>query len=330
MSSYGAYGAGAPDSLGGQHPLGGQRGPTPPPPAQRSPVPQSTVASASAPRPVAFPSSMPYPSPLPERRRRLAWPGVVALVLAALLIPALALQTWQVYQLDGQLADLRAELDAQQSSDQQRLDALDGRANELERIAGETFDPEAIAEAALPSVFGVRAGSAGGTAFAVGPETAGGGSNLFTNYHVVEELWLAGGREVALVRTNQSFDATIVAVDADQDIAWLESESKFDGLSVAEEPARSGQQVVAIGAPLGLTDTVTSGVVSAVDRELEGLNGRWIQFDASINPGNSGGPVINAAQQVVGVATQKGDPEAFEGLGFARPIEVACSLFDVC
>lgn len=358
MTSYGAYGDGAHDPLAGQQPLGtpsltsqnplgnqpprggqppvgsqppvGRQPPTPIPPAQRSPAPPATANTASSPPTVPFASATPYSAPPPAPRRRGGWPGVVALVLAALLIPALALQVWQIYELDGQLADLRDELDAQQASDQQRLDALDGRASELERIAGETFDPAAIAEAALPSVFGVRAGNAGGTAFVVGEGTAEGGSNLFTNYHVVEELWLSGGREVDLVRTNQSFDATIMEVDADQDIAWLQSETAFDGLAVAGEPARSGQPVVAIGAPLGLTDTVTSGVVSAVNRELQGLNGRWIQFDASINPGNSGGPVINAAQEVVGIATQKGDPEAFEGLGFARPIEVACSLFDVC
>ena len=82
-----------------------------------------------------------------------------------------------------------------------------------------------------------------------------------------------------------------------------------------------------VGAPLGLTDTVTTGVVSAF-RSRAGRPGRSIQFDAPINPGNSGGPVINGAKQVVGIATAKASDA--EGIGLAVPIKTACDRFTVC
>lgn len=261
-------------------------------------------------------------------RRVTTWPGTLALVLVVVLLVGVGLQTWQLYRLDSRLTEANNELAQQQAYERERLDALEGRTGELEQFAGEAFNPEAIAEAVLPSVFRVRAGNSGGTAFAVGGATEDGGTNLFTNYHVVQEVWEQGVREVSLERTNQRYRAEIMDVDPGEDVAWLRTDSQFTGLSVATEPARSGQQIVAVGAPFGLTDTVTVGVVSAADRDIQGAPGRWIQFDAPINPGNSGGPVINAAQEVVGIATA-GRLEA-EGIGLARPIDVACELFEVC
>jgi S1-C subfamily serine protease len=79
---------------------------------------------------------------------------------------------------------------------------------------------------------------------------------------------------------------------------------------------------------LGLTDTVTTGVVSTPEQHLPDGSGPWVQFDAAVNPGNSGGPVIDSDQQVVGIATAK--RQEAEGLGFAVPIEIACDLFEVC
>ena len=80
-----------------------------------------------------------------------------------------------------------------------------------------------------------------------------------------------------------------------------------------------------VGAPLGLEDSVTTGVVSAYRQES---NGPTIQFDAPINPGNSGGPVVNSADEVVGLATAKARDA--EGIGLAIPIKTACDAFGVC
>ncbi|GGM27121.1 hypothetical protein GCM10012279_52100 [Micromonospora yangpuensis] len=238
-----------------------------------------------------------------------------------------ALTGWQAYQihgLTGRLGELdRSQAEGRGSADT-RLDSLEARAEDLER---QTFNPETIATAVLPSVFRVRAGPATGTAFAVGKPAAGGGANLFTNFHVVEALWESGGRQVFLERTDQRFPATIVDVDRTNDVAHLRTTGTFAGLVAATEPVRSGQQIVVVGAPLGLEDSVTTGVVSAF-READGRSGPVVQFDAPINPGNSGGPVINGAKEVVGIATAKARDA--EGIGLAVPIKTACDAFDIC
>jgi len=259
----------------------------------------------------------------------VAW---TALVLASILLVGFGVQTWRVVDLSNRLAALDSRLEQEQSYDSERLDALESRAGALEQAVDAVFDPAAIAEAVLPSVFRVRAGGATGTAFAIGSAADDGGTNLFTNFHVVEQVWYSGGREVSLERTNQVYPATIVEVDEAADIAWLHSKHSFTGLRAATEPVRAGEQIVAVGAPHGLTDTVTTGVVSNVDRHLNDGSGPWIQFDAAINPGNSGGPVINGAKEVVGVTTAAyvAGREIAEGIGLAVPIAIACDRFDIC
>lgn len=256
--------------------------------------------------------------------------GLVVVVLLG-LSGALAYQTWQLDQLSRDLADVDdqlAALDQAQEEEAGQQATLAARVAELEQAAGDVFDPEAIAEAALPSVFKVVAGDFTGTAFAVGPAADDGSTNLFTNYHVVEQVWLAGDREVFLEREDRRFPAEIVEVDRGADVAWLRAEGSFRGLPPTADELRAGQPIVAVGAPLGLSDSVTTGVISNTDRELPDGTGPWIQFDAAVSPGNSGGPVINAAEEVVGIATRKASD--FEGIGFAVPITTACDLFDIC
>ncbi|MEE3920204.1 trypsin-like peptidase domain-containing protein [Micromonospora sp. BRA006-A] len=158
----------------------------------------------------------------------------------------------------------------------------------------------------------MRAGQFTGTAFAVGKAPSGGGTTL-TNFHVVESVFTAGERKVFLERKDQRFEATIIATDKDKDLAQLQTSAKFTGLVAARAPVRSGQQIIVVGAPLGLQDSVTTGVVSAF-REDERGGGPVIQFDAPINPGNSGGPVINGSKEVVGIATAKA--RNAEGIGW--------------
>ncbi|MEV4628857.1 trypsin-like peptidase domain-containing protein [Micromonospora sp. NPDC049523] len=265
--------------------------------------------------------------PVPRVRRRLAWPGVTALLLVLALAGAVGFQAYQIDRLTGRLADTDRRLAEAQRADGARLDGIEGQTRDLEDRAGQVFNPEAISSAVLPSVFRVRAGQFTGTAFAVGKPTANGGTNLFTNFHVVEELWDGGGRQVFLERTDQRFPATIVKVDKANDVAQLSTDGKFTGLVAAPEVVKSGQQIVVVGAPLGLEDSVTTGVVSAF-RDNEDGPGKVIQFDAPINPGNSGGPVINGAKQVVGIATAKARDA--EGIGLAVPIKTACDGFKIC
>jgi putative serine protease PepD len=87
---------------------------------------------------------------------------------------------------------------------------------------------------------------------------------------------------------------------------------------------RVGETVLAVGSPLGLSGTVTAGIVSALDRESGGRGGATLQTDAPINPGNSGGPLVDTAGRVVGVNTAIASLGAGNiGIGFAIPIDRA-------
>ncbi|MEU1686334.1 trypsin-like peptidase domain-containing protein [Micromonospora sp. NPDC005707] len=267
------------------------------------------------------------PTGQPERGGRGRRLPVVALVLAGILALVAGLQAYQIHRLDGRIAATDRRLAEAQGAATGRLDGLEERAGVLEKQAGAAFNPEAVASAVLPSVFRVRAGQFTGTAFAIGKAPSGGGTTLLTNFHVVEAVFTAGDRKVFLERTDQRFEATIVEVDKDKDLAHLRTTAKFTGLVAARTPVKSGQQIVVVGAPLGLQDSVTTGVVSAF-RKDEGGSGPVIQFDAPINPGNSGGPVINGSKEVVGIATAKARDA--EGIGLAVPIKTACDRFKLC
>ncbi|SCL47744.1 Trypsin-like peptidase domain-containing protein [Micromonospora eburnea] len=264
------------------------------------------------------------PADGPRRRGRLP---VVALALAGVLAVVAGVQAYQIYRLDSRLAATDRRLAEAQGADGRRLDGLETRAEALEKQAGAAFNPEAVASAVLPSVFRVRAGDFTGTAFAIGKPPSGGGTTLLTNFHVVESVYDGGGRKVFLERTGQRFEATIVKVEKDKDLAQLRTTARFTGLVAAAASVRSGQQIVVVGAPLGLQDSVTTGVVSAFRKDEDG-SGPVIQFDAPINPGNSGGPVINGSKEVVGIATAKARDA--EGIGLAVPIKTACDTFKIC
>ncbi|WP_446220604.1 trypsin-like peptidase domain-containing protein [Micromonospora sp. IBHARD004] len=279
---------------------------------------------ASAPAYPGGPGGWPVPAAGPDRRRRLP---VVALALAVVLAVVAGVQAYQLHRLDDRLAASDRRLAEAQRADGTRLDSLDKRTEGLEKQVGAAFNPEAVASAVLPSVFRVRAGQFTGTAFAIGKPPAGGGTTLLTNFHVVESVFDGGGRKVFLERTDQRFEATIVKVDKAKDIAQLRTTAKFTGLVAAGTPVKSGQQIVVVGAPLGLQDSVTTGVVSAFRKDEDG-SGPVIQFDAPINPGNSGGPVINGSKEVVGIATAKARDA--EGIGLAVPIRTACDTFKLC
>jgi S1-C subfamily serine protease len=126
--------------------------------------------------------------------------------------------------------------------------------------------------------------------------------------------------------------AQIASEEADSDIAVLVPDTVPGVIvpAVLGGGVRVGDDVFAVGHPLGLVDSLTAGVVSGLDRtipvaggtELKGL----IQFDAAVNPGNSGGPLLNRAGQVVGIVTALANPSQqsfFVGIGFAVPIATA-------
>jgi len=148
---------------------------------------------------------------------------------------------------------------------------------------------------------------------------------IVTNFHVVE-----GARKITITLQDQSnWPATVVGLAPERDIAVLKINApaaKLKALPLGDSgDLRVGRKVLAIGNPFGLDATLTTGVVSALGREIESPNQRKItnviQTDAAINPGNSGGPLLNSEGKLIGVNTMIYSPSgASAGIGFAIPV----------
>jgi S1-C subfamily serine protease len=150
--------------------------------------------------------------------------------------------------------------------------------------------------------------------------------HVVTNFHVVQ-----GGTAARVTLADQStHEATLVGYFADRDLAVLKIAAPREKLPPipigASRDLVVGQKVFAIGNPFGLDQTLTTGIVSALNREIESFNQRTIrgviQTDAAINPGNSGGPLLDSAGRLIGVNTQIASPSgASAGIGFAIPVD---------
>jgi S1-C subfamily serine protease len=176
--------------------------------------------------------------------------------------------------------------------------------------------------------FGEPEPESGGVATGSGFVIDGEG-HILTNNHVVEG---AGKVTVKLGDSEKTYEAEVVGADPGTDIALLQVDAPADQLHPLtlgkSAKMQVGDPVVAIGNPFGLDRTVTSGIVSAVQRQIEAPNGfaisHVIQTDAAINPGNSGGPLINASGEVIGINAQiatGGGGNGNVGIGFAIPID---------
>jgi serine protease Do len=158
---------------------------------------------------------------------------------------------------------------------------------------------------------------------------------IVTNNHVIE-----GAEEIEItVHGGEKTTAELIGTDSLTDIAVLKIDSKYatDPLAFGDSSTlRAGETVLAIGNPLGLdlSNTVTQGIVSAVDRTIEVSTsaGNWdlnvIQTDAAINPGNSGGALVNTSGQLIGLNSLKIADDGVEGLGFAIPSNDLVPIID--
>jgi S1-C subfamily serine protease len=168
-------------------------------------------------------------------------------------------------------------------------------------------------------------GTASGSGFLIDTE-----GHVITNSHVVAG---ADRVEVTLGSDDASYEAEVVGADPATDVALLKVDAPADSLHPLalgdSSQVEVGDPVVAIGNPFGLDRTVTSGIVSALQRQIQAPNGfsisHVIQTDAAINPGNSGGPLIDASGSVIGINTQiqTGGSSGNVGIGFAVPINTA-------
>ena len=148
---------------------------------------------------------------------------------------------------------------------------------------------------------------------------------VVTNFHVVE-----GARSVTVTfHDQQTFEAKVIGLEPRKDIAVLKVEAPaklFVPVHVAKaEQLEVGQKAIAIGNPFGVDHTLTTGVISALGRQMQGAGGvsirDMIQTDAAINPGNSGGPLLDSSGQLIGMNTMiYSKSGASAGIGFAVPI----------
>jgi S1-C subfamily serine protease len=173
-----------------------------------------------------------------------------------------------------------------------------------------------------PSVVIVRTGHDLGTGVIVADD-----GTILTANHVI-----AGGGSITVTFADgTTANATVAAANPKLDIATL-TPARLPQVVVAANlggGADVGASVVAIGNPLGLTDSVSAGVISGIDRTADTDHGKFsglIQFDASVNPGSSGGPLLDAHGRVIGIVVSLATPDgkdAFAGIGFAVPIGAA-------
>jgi S1-C subfamily serine protease len=194
--------------------------------------------------------------------------------------------------------------------------------SQLEAQESETFNP--FSPFGEPESQPESGGIATGSGFVIDGE-----GHILTNNHVVE------GAEKVTVKLGESektYHAQVVGTDPGTDIALLKVNAPANELHPLtlghSSEMEVGDPVVAIGNPFGLDRTVTSGIVSALQRQIQAPNGfsinHVIQTDAAINPGNSGGPLINSAGEVIGINSQiatGGNGNGNVGIGFAIPID---------
>ncbi|HET8678258.1 MAG TPA: trypsin-like peptidase domain-containing protein [Blastocatellia bacterium] len=152
--------------------------------------------------------------------------------------------------------------------------------------------------------------------------------HILTNFHVVQ-----GARELEVQVESDKYPARLIGTDPDNDLAIIKINAPRGNLTLVKlgssQGLQVGQKVLAIGNPFGLQRTLTTGVISGLERPIQSpRTGRTIegaiQTDASINPGNSGGPLLNARGEMIGINTQIISPnEGSVGIGFAVPVATA-------
>jgi S1-C subfamily serine protease len=250
-----------------------------------------------------------------RRKRR------VLLIVAVAVVAVLALGFWWLRPagpppLTPADVDKAVQRSLQQAQEQQRNAPADAT------VADRAITPSLVtvtAQRAVPGDIDTRLGSG------VVINAAGA---VLTALHVVD-----GATRIQIAFADGSTaGATVLVSQPDSDIAVLAPDRLPDLVvpAVMGGPPPVGDAVYAVGNPLGLTHSLTAGVVSATDRSIPTgrgttLNG-LIQFDAAVNPGNSGGPLLNRAGQVVGIVTALANPanqDFFVGIGFAVPIATA-------
>lgn len=175
----------------------------------------------------------------------------------------------------------------------------------------------------VENMFGVYPSEGSGSGSIIDEE-----GHILTNYHVVQNA-----RELEVQIDNDKYPARLVGSDRDHDLAVIKVEAPRNKLTIVSmgtsQGLQVGQKVLAIGNPFGLQKTLTTGIISGLERPLRDSASRrtiqgTIQTDAAINPGNSGGPLLNPKGEMIGINTAIYTPSGGSvGIGFAVPVEIA-------
>ncbi|SEB50307.1 putative serine protease PepD [Nocardioides exalbidus] len=306
-------------------PVQGPQGPFGPPPPQGPGGPGWFGPGPYPPRPA-------YAQPVPRRTPLWLWPAVASVALVVGVLGGLA---------GGALQD---ELASQRGTNSSGLGGV--RTQTAAPLEADNGSVAAVAQALLPSTvqivaeFDGQAAGATGSGFVLDRD-----GHVVTNNHVVASAASDDGPIVVIDQAGTRHEATIVGRSSVYDLAVLAVTDAGDlepAALGASQVLHVGDPVVAFGAPLGLSQTVTSGIVSALNRPVttsgesddDSSYINAVQTDAAINPGNSGGPLVNLAGEVVGVnsaiATTGGATAESGniGVGFAIPIEQVRTTVD--
>jgi serine protease Do len=191
----------------------------------------------------------------------------------------------------------------------------------LEDLLKKRFGPEFRLE---PQQFGGNIAQGLGSGFVFDDR-----GHILTNNHVVD----GGGKITVTFHDGVEMPATVVGTDQKSDVAVIHVDTtNYPALPLGQSSKlKVGELVMAVGSPFGLDHSVTSGIVSAIDRNSVGVNEfeSFIQTDAAINPGNSGGPLVNMDGQVIGInAVIKTGGHGNDGVGLAIPVDMARTIAD--
>jgi putative serine protease PepD len=335
-------------------------------PDRTQPVPTS-VGSYHYPYPGGQPATQPQPGgpwgpppppPVPQQRKERrgpGWTGVVAVGAGAALLSSLLTVTIAENRLDASPSSQTTSGSSAGGGSSSDGTSSQGSSAPLVTNGAPASDWVAVARAVEPSVVSVRV-----TAGSGGDEGSGivydGKGHVLTNHHVIAAA--SGGGQVQVVLSDgRAYSATIVGSDPSTDLAVLQVKNppaELKPASFADSRAvKVGDPVMAVGNPLGLSDTVTTGIVSALNRPVrtqqqtqnndpfgqqssgDAVVTNAIQTDAAVNPGNSGGALVNAKGQVIGVTSSiaslgatGGGQAGNIGLGFAIPSTEARDVAD--
>ena len=202
---------------------------------------------------------------------------------------------------------------------------IEAQLHALESRAAAQPDWTATAAAVAPSVLTISTETALGSGWVAHADSNG--SDIVTNYHVVADAVSAGVFAVQVRQFDQTMAGAILRVDQTDDLAVIHVAERLTPLVTLAARPSIGAMVMAVGSPLGLSGTVSVGIVSGF-HSLGGSD--YVQFSAPISPGNSGGPLVDREGRVVAITTAKIVGEGVEALGLAIPVQAVCTGLVVC